>query len=84
MVPVLIIGGIRFGIFTATEAASSAIVYALLVGFFVYRQLKWSLVWEALKQTGDTSASILLIVGSAGLFAWILVSEQVPQRSPCC
>ena len=79
MVPVLIIGGIRFGVFTATEAASSAIVYALFVGFFVYRQLNWSVVWECLKQTGQTSASILLIVGSAGLFAWILVSEQVPQ-----
>ena len=79
MVPVLIIGGIRFGIFTATEAASSAIVYALLVGFFVYRQLTWSLIRESLKRTGETSASILLIVGSAGLFAWILVSEQVPQ-----
>jgi tripartite ATP-independent transporter DctM subunit len=79
MVPVLIIGGIRFGIFTATEAASSAIVYALLVGFFVYRQLDWSLVWQSLKDTGETAASILLIVGAAGLFAWILVSEQVPQ-----
>ena len=79
MVPVLIIGGIRFGVFTATAAASSAIVYALLVGFLVYRQLDWRLVWQSLKQTGETSASILLIVGSAALFAWILVSEQVPQ-----
>ena len=79
MVPVLIIGGIRFGVFTATEAASSAIVYALLVGFFVYRQLDWKAVRECLKRTGETGASILLIVGSAGLFAWILISEQVPQ-----
>ena len=79
MVPVLIIGGIRFGIFTATEAASSAIVYALLVGFFLYRQLDLKEVWQCLKRTGETGASILIIVGSAGLFAWILVSEQVPQ-----
>lgn len=79
MVPVLIIGGIRFGVFTATEAASSAIVYALLVGFLIYRQLDWTTIWQCLKRTGETSASILLIVGSAGLFAWILVSEQVPQ-----
>ena len=74
MVPVLIIGGIRFGVFTATEAASSAIVYALLVGFFLYRQLDRRQVWQCLQRTGETSASILLIVGSAGLFAWILVS----------
>ncbi len=79
LVPVLIIGGIRMGIFTATEAAASAIVYALLVGFFIYQQLSWRTVWTCLRSTGETSASILLIIGAAGLFAWILVSEQVPQ-----
>lgn len=78
-VPVLIIGGIRFGIFTATEAAASAIVYALLVGLFVYRQLNLRTIWKCLRDTGEVSASILLIIGAAGLFAWILIAEQVPQ-----
>ncbi|MBV7486154.1 TRAP transporter large permease [Bordetella sp. BOR01] len=79
MVPVLIIGGIRLGIFTATEAASSAIVYALLIGFFWYRTLSLRAVWESLKSTGEGSASILLLIGASALFAWILVAEQVPQ-----
>ncbi len=80
LVPVLIIGGIRFGIFTATEAAASAIVYALFVGFFVYRQLSWRTIWKCLRDTSEVSASILLIIGAAGLFAWILIAEQVPQQ----
>ncbi|MBO9353852.1 TRAP transporter large permease subunit [Bordetella petrii] len=79
MVPVLIIGGIRLGVFTATEAASSAIVYALLIGFFWYRTLSLRAVWESLKSTGEGSASILLLIGASALFAWILVAEQVPQ-----
>lgn len=79
MVPVLIIGGIRFGIFTATEAASSAIVYALLIGLFWYRSLSLKSIWDCLKVTGEGSASILLLIGASGFFAWILVAEQVPQ-----
>lgn len=79
MVPVLIIGGIRFGVFTATEAASSAIVYALLVGLFWYRSLTLRGIWESLKSTAEGSASILLIIGASALFAWVLISEQVPQ-----
>ncbi|MEP6971158.1 MAG: TRAP transporter large permease [Betaproteobacteria bacterium] len=79
MVPVLIIGGIRFGIFTATEAASSAIAYALLIGLFWYRSLTLRSIWESLKVTGEGSASILLLIGASGFFAWILVAEQVPQ-----
>lgn len=79
MVPVLIIGGIRFGIFTATEAASSAIVYALLIGIFWYRTVTPFKLWKDLKDTAEISASILLIIGAAGLFAWILIAEQLPQ-----
>lgn len=79
MVPVLIIGGIRLGVFTATEAACSAIVYALLVGLFWYRTLTLRGIWDSLKSTGEGSASILLIIGASALFAWVLVAEQVPQ-----
>lgn len=78
MVPVLIIGGIRFGIFTATEAASSAIVYALVIGAFWYRSLSFKKLWNDLKVTAEISASILLIIGAAALFAWILIAEQLP------
>lgn len=79
MVPVLIVGGIRFGFFTATEAASSAIIYALVLGVFVYRTLSLKEIWVNLKNTAETSSAILLIIGAAGLFAWILIAEQIPQ-----
>ena len=79
MVPVLIIGGIRLGIFTASEAASSAIVYSLLIGLFWYRSLSLRAIWQSLKTAGEGSSSILLMIGASGFFAWILVAEQVPQ-----
>jgi len=79
MVPVLIIGGIRMGIFTASEAASSAIAYSLLIGIFWYRTLSLRSIWESLKSAGEGSSSILLMIGASGFFAWILVAEQVPQ-----
>ncbi|EYS85258.1 C4-dicarboxylate ABC transporter permease [Cupriavidus sp. SK-4] len=79
MVPVLIIGGIRLGVFTASEAASSAIAYSLLIGLFWYRTLSLSAIWKSLKSAGEGSASILLMIGASGFFAWILVAEQVPQ-----
>ncbi len=79
MVPVLIIGGIRMGVFTASEAASSAITYALLIGLFWYRTLSLRAIWQSLKSAGEGSASILLMIGASGFFAWILVAEHVPQ-----
>ncbi|MGC3873679.1 TRAP transporter large permease [Halomonas sp. GXIMD04776] len=79
LVPVLIIGGIRFGVFTPTEAAASAILYALLVGTLVYRSLGLREIVDSLVATAETSGAILLIIGAAGLFAWGLTYEQVPQ-----
>lgn len=79
LVPVLIIGGIRFGVFTPTEAAASAILYSLLVGTLLYRSLSLRDIFNSLTATAETSGAILLIIGAAGLFAWGLTYEQVPQ-----
>lgn len=79
LVPVLIIGGIRFGVFTPTEAAASAIVYALVVGLVVYRSLSWKSIVDSVLATAETSGAILVIIGAAGMFAWGLTYEQVPQ-----
>ncbi|TLF50709.1 TRAP transporter large permease [Halomonas urmiana] len=79
LVPVLIIGGIRFGVFTPTEAAASAILYALLVGTLVYRSLSLRKIVDSLIATAETTGAILVIIGAAGLFAWGLTYEQVPQ-----
>lgn len=77
--PVIIIGGIRLGIFTPTEAGSVAIVYSLMLGV-LYREMKFSDVINGLKETVTTTAAIMLIVGAASAFAWILTKERIPQQ----
>ncbi len=76
--PIVIIGGIRIGAFTPTEAGSVAIVYSLLLGI-IYREMSFKNIMQGLKETVLTSASIMLIVGAASAFAWILTRERVPQ-----
>jgi tripartite ATP-independent transporter DctM subunit len=76
--PVIIIGGIRLGIFTPTEAGAVAIIYSLILGA-VYREMKFSDIISGLKETVTTTASIMLIVGAASAFAWILTKERIPQ-----
>lgn len=77
--PIIIIGGVRFGIFTATEAGSVAIVYAALLGFF-YRELGIKQLMQGFKDTLTTTSSIMLIVAAASTFSWILTKEMIPQR----
>ncbi|WP_319242753.1 TRAP transporter large permease [uncultured Propionivibrio sp.] len=79
MMPVLILGGFRMGVFTATEIAGVAAFYSLLVGLFVYRTLKWSHIPAILLQTAKETAVILLIVAAAAPFSWFLGIEQAPQ-----
>lgn len=76
--PVIIIGGIRIGAFTPTEAGSVAIVYSLLLGI-IYKEMTFKNVLEGLKETVLTSGAIMLIVASASAFAWVLTKESVPQ-----
>ncbi|QUH27133.1 TRAP transporter large permease [Serpentinicella alkaliphila] len=78
--PVIIIGGIRLGIFTPTEAGSVAIVYSLILGV-VYREMKFSHIISGIKETITGTASIMLIVGAASAFAWILTRERIPQQA---
>ncbi len=77
--PVVIIGGIRLGIFTPTEAGAVAIIYALLLGL-VYKEMKFNDVISGIKETIISTASIMLIVGAASAFAWILTKERIPQQ----
>ncbi len=77
--PVIIIGGIRLGIFTPTEAGSVAIIYSLLLGF-IYREMKFKDVVKGIYETITSTASIMLIVGAASAFAWILTKERIPQQ----
>ncbi|EMS81634.1 TRAP transporter large permease [Desulfotignum phosphitoxidans] len=76
MTPTIIVGGILTGIFTPTEAAIGAVVYGILLGFF-YRTLTFKKFVSISMETIDTSATIMMIIGAAAVFAWILTSNQV-------
>ncbi|WP_375056295.1 TRAP transporter large permease [Zobellella sp. DQSA1] len=68
--PVLILGGLRSGLFTPTEAAVVAVTYGLVVGIFVYRQLSLKAVWRLLGEAGMVSGVVMIIISLAGIFAW--------------
>ncbi|MCP1367317.1 TRAP transporter large permease [Halomonas sp. BBD48] len=80
MTPIIIVGGIITGMFTPTEAAIAAVVYALFLGTVVYRTLTWRRLLQVSMETIETTAIILLIVAGASIFAWILTSNQVTQH----
>ncbi len=75
----LIVGGIRFGVFTPTEASVIAVFYALIVGMFVYRSLRLRDLPGIVLRAALTSGAVLLILGAARAFAWVLIIEGVPQ-----
>lgn len=76
--PVIILGGIYGGIFSPTEAAAVACIYAILVTRFVFRELSWLDILEASAATARFTAQILIIVACAGVFSWLLTINQVP------
>ena len=78
IMPLILIGGIVLGIFTPTEAAAVAVFYALIVGFVIYRKLTFSKLFEQLYETALLTGTILMILGFAHLFGWILAAEDVP------
>ncbi len=75
----LIVGGIRFGVFTPTEASVIAVFYAVFVGMFVYRSLRVRDLPDIILRAALTSAAVLLILGAARAFAWVLIIEGIPQ-----
>jgi len=77
--PFIILGGIYGGIFSPTEAAAVACVYAALVTWAVFRELGWNDVVDAAASTALFTGQVLIIVACAGVFAWLLTVQQVPQ-----
>ncbi len=80
LIPVIILGGIYGGIFTPTEAAAVAVIYGFLVGVFVYRDLSIKDVFDILKKSALTTATVLIILGTANTFGRILTMEQIPMK----
>ncbi|MEE2861056.1 MAG: TRAP transporter large permease [Pseudomonadota bacterium] len=77
LTPVVILGGIYSGIFTPTEAALVATVYALAVGALIYRSLGWAMLYETLAEAAGSSATVMLIVAYAALFGWVVTVEDL-------
>ena len=78
--PVIILGGILFGIFTATESAAVAVIYALVIGMFVYRQIKPKDLIGLFRNGAVTSAIVMFIIATASVFSWIAAIEDIPAR----
>lgn len=76
--PVFIIGGMKFGVFTPTEAAVVAAVYSFAVGAFVYRELKFSALYKLILTAGKTTAVIMFLVAAAMVSAWLITVANIP------
>ncbi len=79
MTPVVILGGMFSGIFTPTEAAAVACLYALFLGFVVYRTLRWQQLGPILVETAETCGLVLVLVMAAGALGWCMSISRVPQ-----
>ena len=78
-IPLIIIGAIRAGIVTPTEAGSAAVVLAILLGIY-YKELNWENFKKAACETVTSTSSILLIISAATVFSWVLTKERIPQQ----
>ena len=78
LVPVIILGGIYGGIFTPTESAVVAVVYTLIIGFVVYKELTWKKVWDAFMETGALNGTTTFMVGLSMSFAASLTLAGIP------
>ena len=80
LMPVFILGGIITGVFTVTECSAMAVVYALVVGLFVYRGLKLKDLIQVIRSTCHTTAIIMLIVGMAKAFSYVMINNRLPEN----
>ncbi len=79
--PFIILGGIYAGIFSPTEAAGIACVYAIVVTKFIYRDISWRGLWDVSVSSMYLTAQVLIIVAGAGVFSWLLTVSGIPQAA---
>ncbi|WP_209121639.1 TRAP transporter large permease [Alkalihalobacillus sp. BA299] len=79
--PVILVVGIRFGIFTASEAGAFAVVYALVIGFLVYKELNWKTFKESISQSVTDNATILLIISASSILGFLITYDRLPQTA---
>ncbi|MEH7121792.1 MULTISPECIES: TRAP transporter large permease [unclassified Bacillus (in: firmicutes)] len=80
MMPVLILGGIYFGIFSPTEVSVIAVIYSFILGVFVYKEIKLKEVFQVITKSAISTAVIMIIVGFATIFAYVLTINQIPHQ----
>lgn len=80
VLPVVIIGGLKTGLFTPTEAAVIAAVYSLFVGLLVYREIKPKDLFRLFYRAAETTAVIMFLVSAAGVSAWLITTADIPQQ----
>jgi len=80
VLPVLIVGGIRYGVFSATEAGAVAALYALVCGLCIYRTANARLLLHALRESFAQTAAVVVVIAASAPFAFALIIEQVPQK----
>lgn len=78
ILPMVIIGGIRIGAFTATEAGTVAVVCSIFLGL-LYKEIDWNTIVKGLKETVISTAGIMMIIGAASALSWVLTKERIPQ-----
>jgi C4-dicarboxylate transporter DctM subunit len=90
LAPVVILGGIYGGLFTPTEAAGIACIYAILISVYVHREITWSQVWDIMLDSSVLVGQIMIIVAAAGAYAWFITtsgfrsSRRCRSRHGCC
>jgi C4-dicarboxylate transporter DctM subunit len=77
--PVIIVGGVFAGIFTPTESAVVAVIYSIIIGIFVYKEMKWKDIPRIFLSSAISTAGIMVIMAAAALFAWVMVYIKIPQ-----
>jgi tripartite ATP-independent transporter DctM subunit len=80
VLPVVIIGGLKFGAFTPTEAAVIAATYSLFVGMVIYREIKFRQLFDLFYRAAETTAVIMFLVAAAGVSAWLITTANIPQQ----
>ena len=78
MMPIIIIGGTMSGVFTPTESAAIAVLYGVIIGFFVYKNITLSTFFKSLKKVGVSSMNNMLILAAASCFSWVLTMSKAP------
>lgn len=78
--PIIIVGGIYAGIFSPTEAAAAAVLYALFLETIVYRTMKWSILVKVLLDTGVITGVVFILVGAGQAFSWLISFLRIPQQ----